>query len=226
MLVASSQASASVASFTGSAGTRAASVSFDTSGSDLIVTLTNTSSVDAMQPTDVLTAVYFNIGGPIISLGRVSAILGAGSVVVNGPVDPGNVVGGEWAYLGGSGSLPGGARYGISSTGMGVFGPGDRFPGSDLESPTSPDGLQYGITTAGDNALTGNGGISGTGLIKNSVVFTLSGLPSGFDPSSQIGSVTFQYGTALDEPQVPAVPAPGAIALLACAGLVVAGRRR
>jgi hypothetical protein len=38
------------------------------------------------------------------------------------------------------------------------------------------------------------------------VIFTLSDLPGGFDPmaSGSITNVSFQYGTALDEPNVPA----------------------
>jgi hypothetical protein len=42
-------------------------------------------------------------------------------------------------------------------------------------------------------------------LIKNSVIFELGGLPAGFALSS-IGSVSFQYGTSLDEPNIPGNP--------------------
>lgn len=203
---------------------RAASVSFDISGSSLIVTLTNTATIDAMVPTDVLTGVFFLVDGPAVTLTRAAAVLTPGSFVTkNGPVDPGNVVGGEWAYKGGLSVK--GMNYGISSSGLGIFGPGDRFPGNDLSPPPNPDGLQYGLTTANDNPDTGNGGMD-TPLIKNSVTFTLNGLPSGFS-LSRIVKVNMQYGTALDEPTDEAlVPTPGAAALLGLGGLMAARRRR
>lgn len=204
-------------------GSRSASVSMTTSGSDLIVTLTNTSANDALVPIDVLTAVFFDISGPALSLTRTSAVVPAGHVVFNGTTDPGNVVGGEWAYLGGLSGAPFGADYGISSAGFSLFGPGDLFPGTDLQPPASPDGLQYGITSAGDNSGTGNTPMMTNALIRNQVVFTLSGLPLGFDPSTAISNVSFQYGTALDEPNIPA---PGVLGVASAAGLVALRRRR
>jgi hypothetical protein len=113
---------------------------------------------------------------------------------------------------------------------LGIFGPGDLFPGPDLQGPPSgtPDGIQYGITSAADNILTGNGGLSGQHLIKNSVVFTLSGW--GGEPDVMITDVTFQYGTSLGEPQyVGIVPEPStAVLALMAFGFVALrfGRRR
>lgn len=203
-------------------GNRSAQAIFAASGSNLTVTLTNTALNDIDQPVFVLTAVFFDITGPTVNLTRVSAVLNTGSVVINDPQPAGGVVGGEWAYKAGLSGAPNGAGRGISSSGLNLFGPGDLFPGPDLEPPTSPNGLEYGITTAGDNPLTNNGGTN-TPLIKNSVVFTLSGLPSGFDPEARINKISFQYGTGLDEPRLD-VPAPGSAALLALGALV--GRRR
>ncbi len=91
------------------------------------------------------------------------------------------------------------------------LGPGDLFPGVDLVSPTSPDGINLGITSAGDNVLTGNGGISGQWLTKNANVFTLGGYTG--EPSANIGRVRFQYGTALTEFSIAVVPEPGSITL-------------
>jgi len=224
--------SASVAgpiTFTGSSGSLAASAGFETSGTNLVVTLTNTSAADVLVPTDVLTAIFFDIAG-VGALTPVSAVLGSGSSVFYDPdgQPAGGVVGGEWAYKAGLVGAPGGATEGISSSGFSLFGPADLFPGPDLQSPTSPDGLQYGILSAGDNSATGNAGVTGSGgLILNSVVFTLSGLPGGFDPSADgaITNVSFQYGTALTEPNVPGdggggggtIPEPGALSLLGVA---------
>ncbi len=87
--------------------------------------------------------------------------------------------------------------------------------------PTSPDGPQYGITSAGDNTATGNGGLLNHAWVKNSVVFTVSGLPQGFS-LNQISNVWVQYGTDLSN---PSFPTPGSLSLLAAAG-VIAGRRR
>jgi len=213
----------------GSNTLKAAEVTFDVSGTNLIVTLTNTSTDDTLVPSDVLTAVLFNITAPLPDLTAQSAVLNAGSSVIYDPdgQPAGGVVGGEWAYVDFLSGAPGNRKYGISSTGINLFGPGDRFPGPDLSPPASPDGVQYGMVSAGDNPATGNGGITGSGgLIKNSVVFTLSGLPANFD-LGRIYDVLFFYGTSVGEGDFPGgnVPAPGALALLGLGGLA-AGRRR
>ena len=218
------------ASFT--SGDLAASATFDLTGSTLTVTLTNTSTGDVLVPTDVLTALFFSLNDGA-SLSRVSAVLNTGSTVIYDPdgAPADGVVGGEWAYASSLSGAPLGATSGISSTGLGLFGPSDRFPGSDLAPPTSPDGLQYGIVGASDNLATGNGGITGSGgLIKNSVVFTLTVTGT----LTEISDISFQYGTALDEPHYPGtdditVPDGGmtlSLLGLALGSLGVAARRR
>ena len=183
--------------FSGTSGLLSASVKFEDAGTQLTVTLTNTSTADALLPVDILTAVFFD--STDLALTRGSAVLAAGSSVFYGVTDPGNVVGGEWAYKTGPFGSGVTQNSGISSAGFGVFGPGDRFPGNDLQAPASPNGLQYGITSAGDNLATGNAPVTGAhALIQSSVVFTFTDWNSG-DVRQAINNIRFQYGTALDE---------------------------
>jgi hypothetical protein len=189
---------AKAVTFTATNGSNlAASANFSIVLGNLQVTLTNTSSSDVLVPANLLSGVYFNIAGNP-TLTRISALLGAGGTVAFGPNGGGNV-GGEWAYKAGI-SGPGSTSQGISSTGLGLFGPGDRFPGANLQGPTSVAGDDYTLTSAGDNLATGNAAVTGKqALIKNSVVFTLGGLPANF-LLGQVSNVGFQYGSALTEP--------------------------
>ncbi len=216
--------------FHASSGHLAAAATFRTSGNDLIVVFTNTSASDVLVPADILTAVFFDVSGPMLSLHPASGsvVLNTGSTVFFGSWGAAGDVGGEWAFASGiSGGSPNAAHYGISSAGFDLFG-GANFPGANLQGPTSVAGLQYGLTSAGDNPATGNAPVTGgSALIRNSVVITLPGLPAGFDPSAQISNVWFQYGTALhEEPGFPGnTPEPSALALLTL-GVVMLQRRR
>jgi hypothetical protein len=189
-------------SFAGASGQLAAAVTFDVvAGTNLQVVLTNTSLSDVLVPADILTGVFFS-GVPIVT--PVSGILTAGSSVFYDPdgQPAGGNVGGEWAYATGLVGAPGGATSGISSAGFNLFGQAN-FNGPDLSNPTAVNGMNYGILSAGDNTATENGGIINSGgQIKNSVTFTLSGLPQGFNLGS-ISNVSFQYGTSLTEPNIP-----------------------
>ena len=165
--------------FSGSLGALAANVSFDVlPGSQLKVSLTNTSASQALVPSSVLTGVFFN---GLNGLTPASAYLNTGSVVVNasqndGPYvglqPPGGNVGGEWAYESGFGG-PNSTTAGISSTGLGLFGQ-FNFNGPNLQNPTALDGMQYGIVPASNADGIGNGGMGGNAFIRNSVVFVLS----------------------------------------------------
>jgi hypothetical protein len=220
-------------SYNFTSGTRAATVDFARSGTDLIVTLTNTSTFDAMNPTDILTAVFFDVvGNPTLS--RTSAIIAPGSFAftpgTGATVTPvGGVVGGEWAYKNSLAYMLN--NQAVSSVGLNIFGPGDLFPGPDLTPPPSPDGVEWGITSIGDNPTTGNGGLIGNNpqdLIKNAVVFTLGGYTG--EPSTDILRATFQYGTALDEFSITVpTPEPGSCVLLGLGGIgfaALVARRR
>ena len=239
-----SPADAGFSEFTFSSGSLAAKVRFEDSGEsgvgagNLRVTLTNTSAADVLAPPGVLTAVFFDIAtNP--NLTPVSALLGAGSTVLFDSQPAGGNVGGEFAYAqttnaGGLGGTPAGfavtQKQGISSSGFGIFG-NSNFNGSDLDPPTAIDGLNYGLTSAGDNSATGNSAVTGNvPLIHNSVVFLLSGFSG--NASSAISNIRFQYGTALDEGNGGGnnggggeVPAPASL-LLALTGVVGLGLTR
>ena len=202
---------------------RSARVTFQNSGTDLIVKLKNTSMADVMAPSDVLTAVFFNVdGNPALT--RVSATVKSGSSVLFGGTDPGNVVGGEFSYTNGLNQY--GANSGISSTGLNYFGPNNRFPGNNLFGEASPNGLDYGLTSAGDNPGTGNSKVTGeVPLIKNQVVFTLGGWLLGDPTPANLSNVTFQYGTSWGQPNfgsrivVFQTPEPGLLLLFGIAGI-------
>jgi hypothetical protein len=224
LAVSAASAPAASVTWTAASGNLAASAEFEAVGTDLVITLTNTSMSDVLAPADILTGVFFDIlsDGPL-SLSPVSAVLGPTSFVLYGIVDPGNKVGGEWAFSSSLVGAPGGADYGVSSAGLGLFGD-PLFPGNNLGGPIAVNGLQYGITSAGDNPDIGNAAVTGGhALIQNQVAFTFSGLPEDFDPTSKITNVSFQYGTSLLEPNIPGVPEPATAAL---AGLAIAGLGR
>jgi len=200
-------ASTQAATFVGSSGSLAAQVDFSVSGTSLTVVLANTSLTPSTVPADMLTAVFFNFAGAG-TLTPVSAVLSPGSTVFHGTSDPGGVVGGEWGVASSLSGAPGGASYGISSTGIGLFG-NANFPGSNLSGPGNGalDGPQFGIASAGSTAADGNPEVQNNPFIHNSVTFTLT-VPSGLSDSA-ISGIVFQYGTSLTEPSFPGFPPEG-----------------
>lgn len=224
LLICAAPAMADTVTFNVSSGALSAQAVFTTSGSNLIVTLTNTAASPAANPAMVLTALFFSLAGnPVLT--PVSALLGPTSVVLYGPSNGGNM-GGEWAYGSGLSGAPLGAAAGISSSGFGLFG-GANFNGANLQGPAAVDGVQYGLLPAGGNAG-GNAAVTGQfGLIQNEVIFTLSGLPAGYTLANSITNVSFQYGTSLGEPNIP-IPEPTSLILFGSGllGLAAAVRRR
>lgn len=215
--------------FSATSGSRSASVDFSVVNNQLQVVLSNVSSADAMAPTDILTGVFFSIAGdPAFS--SISAVLGQGDSLLYATHKTNTNIGTGWAYASDLSGAPGGANQGLSAAGLGLFG-ASTFQGTGVKA-VNLGGLSYGITTAGDNPRTANGGLTNNPpLIKNSVVFTLGSMPLDFDPASMVTGVTFQYGTALNEPQLVAscdncgpiggggsnsnpVPEPASLALL------------
>jgi len=228
IVAACGSAHAAPKSFLGTDGLRIAAATFDASGTNLVVSLRNIGP-DILLPDQLLTAIFFKLAGnPVLT--PVSAIVPGTSSVLFGTSDPGGVVGGEWAYATGI-VIPSGANSGISSAGFGLFG-NANFPGSNLQGPVGVNGMQYGLASAADDPTTGNAPVTGANaMIRNEVVFTLSGLPAGFDPSAagsiEAESLFFQYGTSLTEPGFGnpgdgdpppgQVPEPGSLALFGAA---------
>ena len=215
-----------------------ASVSFDvTTPGILDVVLSNTentaSIVGSIQPSDILTGVYFNWHpSNTPALTPVSATIATGSSLVNpaysdiGLPVAGNV-GGEWGYVAGPNPAPG-----ISSSGLSVFG-GGNFNGPNLAGPGNGalDGLQYGLAPLNYNGANGNPAVNSTALVQNAVAFELS-FTGAFDPSNIYG-VVFQYGTATTDATlqgipdadilVGVVPEPASLAIWSLLALAVGG---
>ena len=213
---------ASPVTYMGGDASHAAEVSFGVMDANTLqIRFANTFGGDNQVPTDVLTAFFFDAANWPLSVTPYSVVLGPGSVVLFGSTDHGGNVGGEWAYKCGLVGAP--AACGVSSVGLGLFGPPDLFPGSNLQGPESPDGLQYGLLSAGDNPATGNTPMTGQyALIQNSVVITLKGNFANFDPLLNISYVEVQTGTGMEDPRfhLDAVPEPSSFSFMFLVGLV------
>lgn len=227
--VGAANSSAQSFTYSGTNGPLNASVRFEQIGTNLLVTLSNTSTNDVLAQSNVLTAVFFTLAGDP-ALSRISAKLAAGSTVLFGTTDPGGIVGGEWAYANHLTGAPLGADEGISSAGLGLFGPGDLFPGSNLQGPVSPDGLQYGLTSAGDNPSTGQSAVTGSqALIQNSVIFTLAFNTNYVLTANSITALSFQYGTSLApaDPNIAVtIPEPSTVVIVTMGLLLLIGLTR
>ncbi len=202
-----------------SADSRSAEALFSLNGTTLTLTLTNTSTSEAYDPTYILTALFFKSTEALTPLsalvGPTSDIIGKSGVIYGS----GTNVGSQWAYLAGEG---------VSSAGLGIFGPGNIIGGPPLNNVggTPPDGLPYGLVGKGIINWA-NGDLKKGFLDQNSVVFTFT-VPHDFS-LSDIYDVVFQYGTSTNAyHHSPPVPEPGTLYLLGggLLGLGIFARRR
>ena len=223
---------ASPLTFTGSdAEGRSAKLELEQVGQQVYMVLTNTSPNDDFVPIDILTAVFFQGGEELVP--QAVSLYGPSSVNW-GSYDLFGVVGGEWAFACGLWSDPG--ACGISSAGFGLFGEADRFPGTNLQGPEAPNGLEYGLSSFGDNPYTGDASVTGDfALIWNSIRIVFSLPQANTFSLDKIQEVVFQYGVSIDDPQILAeleansalhhTPEPATIGMVAC-GLALLGARQ
>lgn len=217
----SGEASAYVVS--GTSGSYDVSADFEVVGSQLQVTLLNSSSLDVMNPAQVLTALAFDMSGATLSNGHAALDTVSNSQFVYTPSGVTPDLDSGWGYgTNASGwNPPNGQHNAIAASGL-LSGLGHAFDGS-----TALGGVAYGITSKDDDLSTGNICTDITSpschgpLEQYGVVFTfdLTTPPGGtFDPMNDISNVAFLFGTALGEgcigqcrsvPQIP--PPPGDI---------------
>lgn len=211
---ASTSALAAMVEFSGTdSGGRSAYASFENISGGVKVVLKNlgTQPTGHYDGTFALTGLFFNYNGTLSVAGG-SASVGAGGGTI-GAYAAGTSIGSYWAYgTGLNATTPWGATKGLLGAGLGVGAPANGNLGPN---PQSLDGLHGAIL--GWNNATGMSGAKYP-MVYNSIEFILTGNVAPLQ-ASQFSDVSFQYGTDLKEPNIPAVPEPstyvaGALMLL------------
>ena len=198
-----------------------ATATFAVSNLDLIITLSNDATFDPNDRQDILSGIFFNIAGDP-KLIPISAELAPDSVVIAHALPLGFTgdVGAEWAYRNDPKNAPLGANEGISAANLKWFGNKKYlFPGDRIRGVGHPGNVDFGLTTLFDLPGNDKGSIKHKGLIENTVVLILEGLPVDFT-LADISNVTFQYGNTVKEPQITGeaiavIPEPSTIMLVA-----------
>jgi hypothetical protein len=211
-----------------------ATATFVVSNLDLVITLSNDATFDPNDRQDILSGIFFNIAGDP-KLTPVSAELAPDSLVIAHSLPLGFTgdVGGEWAYRNNLKKAPGGANEGVSAASLKWFGNKRYlFPGQKIRGVGHPGNIDFGLTTLFDLPGNDKGSIKHKGLIENTIVLVLEGLPSDFTVAD-ISNVTFQYGSTPKEPeitgqQIAVIPEPSTIMLVATGllGALTVLRRR
>jgi hypothetical protein len=224
-------------------------------GADIFVTLANISSADVTLNTQILTGVFFNLNGSsaltkstaqladqVNSSGvplttdsfafNCSGAAGVGKMACPSPNSTGGNIGGEWAYRFDSAGLNTGngvtQQHGIGGSNLsGTFGSGDVFDaGAELGGSAGAGGVDYGLTSFGDDTITNPGGTPP--LLLNAGVFRF--IVGATYALTSVTEVRFQYGSSPSEPEID-VPLPPALMLLSSgllgiAAVLQARRRR
>lgn len=211
-----------------------ATATFVVSNLDLIITLSNDATFDPNDRQDIFTGILFKIVGDP-KLTPLSAEVAPDSSVIAHALPLGFTgdVGSEWAYRNALTRAPLGANEGVSAASLKWFGHKKYlFPGDKIRGVGHPGGVDLGLTTLFDLPRNDKGSIKNKGLIENTIVLVLGGLPVDFT-LADISNVTFQYGKSLKEPEITGhilevVPEPSTIMLVAVGllGAVVIARRR
>lgn len=195
-----------------------ASADFSTSGTNLVITLKNTTAGGTPTKTQVLTGLFFTIDGsnPVLSLAGTGTTLGTSSLLYTDATHSTNSadLNGSYLFL----SHPGGT---LSQSfpyeyGLGCVGAGGLFPAGQFTKGGGGD--DYAIVASGTD-LSLSTFKNDFPYEENSVQFTLNGF--GSTDLSRITGVTFMFGS--DGTGIvsgtSSVPEPGVAALLAGCGV-------
>ena len=222
-----------------------ATFSVDTSttgGPFLKIVLSNTATVGATDPTQLLTVLDFQSSSALslangngspghpLSYAVAKGIDGMASTFASGPFAGAIDAGSQWGLQ----NVSGGTSWAVGSTGIGGMGLGtaDLFEnGTTMQGLGSPTGgilPPIGIGSGGGSSLTK------TPYFMDTITFYIYGISAGYDPSKCISNVSFLYGTASNDSHFngtpPTVPLPAAVwsgmALLAGLGVVAKLRRK
>jgi hypothetical protein len=189
---------------------RQAEADFAIVNGNLQITLKNLDTTIPTAPWDatyILGALFFNYTGSGTLSANSStsgAVVGSGGGVIGTLADPANTIGSYWAFANGVlTGAPHGATSGLSAVGYSINGmPSNANMGPAPQQQT--DGVAGGILGWSD--VSGGNNSVKQPLAYTSIVFTLTGsnLPDAAHLTSDLfNDVSFQYGTSLDDANLP-----------------------